>query len=180
MQRLGLLILTLFFSLLAEPTAHAAGARANTSGGTGHRGFGAGIVLGEPTGFTVKYWLESRHAIDAAVAYSFGDYVLILADYLFEFPHAFQNRRESFLRQLAPYVGIGAVVLIATTGASVNRRFFGTNTSHVGLGVRVPLGIEWMPSDPPLGVFLELAPGLGVAPQTFGFLEGGVGVRYYF
>ncbi|HLA99887.1 MAG TPA: hypothetical protein VJO14_00750, partial [Bacteroidota bacterium] len=35
------------------------------------KGFGLGVVLGEPTGFSFKGWIDSRSAIDAGLAWSF-------------------------------------------------------------------------------------------------------------
>ncbi|MBI3766102.1 MAG: hypothetical protein HY277_06330, partial [Ignavibacteriales bacterium] len=35
------------------------------------RGFGIGILIGEPTGVSVKGWLNATNAIDAGVAWSF-------------------------------------------------------------------------------------------------------------
>jgi hypothetical protein len=32
-------------------------------------GFGVGIILGEPTGLSGKYWLTEKTAVDAAVAW---------------------------------------------------------------------------------------------------------------
>ncbi|MEE9501339.1 MAG: hypothetical protein V3V48_04650, partial [Candidatus Aminicenantaceae bacterium] len=49
------------------------------------RGFGLGIILGEPTGVSFKNWVGRREAFDVAVAWSFeGEGAIhIHADYLF-------------------------------------------------------------------------------------------------
>ena len=49
-----------------------------------------------------------------------------------------------------------------------------------GKEIRIPLGAEWNPRSAPIGVYAELAPGIGLAPGTFGFVEGGIGARFYF
>jgi hypothetical protein len=48
------------------------------------RGFGLGIIVGEPTGVSLKGWLSKTTAIDAALAWSFagGDFFQIHGDYL--------------------------------------------------------------------------------------------------
>jgi hypothetical protein len=164
-----------------SPTAHAA-ARHHTGEGsnTAHAGqFGLGVVLGEPTGLSAKYWLNSNQAVDFGLAYSFNDFVYIFADYLFHFPHAFGASTE-FVSQLNPYVGIGGVFLGSTVSNRNDNRYFTSGGSSAGLGLRLPLGIEWRPARPPLGIFVELVPGIGIIPSTFGFFEGGIGVRYYF
>jgi hypothetical protein len=43
----------------------------NTSGQS--KGFGAGIMLGEPTGISLKNWISKTNAWDAGVAWGFGE-----------------------------------------------------------------------------------------------------------
>jgi hypothetical protein len=135
---------------------------------------GLGIILGEPTGLTAKHRLSATRAVQAGLAWSFDNYTMLYGDYLFHFPGALGSR-DKFVTRLSPYLGIGGTMLF---GSNVRPKT--SSKASFGLGVRFPIGLEWSPSDPPLGVFLELAPGLGLVPGTFGFLQGGVGVRYYF
>lgn len=142
---------------------------------------GLGIVLGDPTGLTAKFWMDNKHAIDGGVAYSFGDYILVYSDYLWHFPKAFAGKESSsFVQQLTPYVGPGGEVFFSTGTPSLSRRFFEGHTTYFGLGFRIVGGIEWTPADPPLGVFIEIAPGIGIIPRTFAFLQAGIGCRWYF
>ncbi len=34
--------------------------------------FGLGVIIGEPTGISGKLWLNNKHAVDGAVAWSTG------------------------------------------------------------------------------------------------------------
>lgn len=146
----------------------------------GAKNFGLGIVLGEPTGISAKLWTTPVNAFDFGLAFSFNDYALVFADYLFHFPGSL-GRTSPFVTQLTPYVGIGAVLAFANDrDFEKDRKFFGRSRDTLGLGVRVPLGIEWMAPSAPLGVFIELVPGISLVPSTSGFIEGGIGVRYYF
>ncbi|HUP57911.1 MAG TPA: DUF3996 domain-containing protein [Bdellovibrionota bacterium] len=122
---------------------------------------GVGIILGEPTGFSFKHWTASDRAIDAGLSFSFSDFFLIHADYLFHFPGAF-GTNEPFIRQLDPYVGIGAALFFSTKSGRTDRKFFTDDGSSVGFGIRIPLGIEWLIPRAPFGIFLELVPGIGV------------------
>ena len=140
---------------------------------------GVGVIFGEPTGFTGKFWLSSDRAVDAGLAFSFSDFVLLYSDYLFHFPGAF-GRSNAFLHQLVPYVGLGGEIFISENTANTNGKYFTSNNSSVDFGVRIPLGIEWKIPRSPVGVFVELVPGLGLLPDTFGFFQGGVGARFYF
>lgn len=133
---------------------------------------GVGVMFGEPTGLNLKYWNSASTALNFGLAYSFDDYFVILGDYLWHFPNAFRSvgsRGSKFF--LSPYLGIGAVF------------WFYSNNRHLhsaSLGVRIPFGIEFQPHYPPLGIFLEIAPGVGIAPTVDGFLQGDIGIRYYF
>lgn len=159
--------------LSALPLQSARAAHANAPGN-----LGLGIVLGEPSGLSAKYWLHSRDALDFGLAYSFNSFFAIFADYLYHFPGAFAAQKAP-ISQITPYVGIGAIFFTDTSSARTSSRYF-TSTNSAGLGLRIPLGLEWRPSSTPLGIFLELVPGMGIIPATFGFLEGGIGARFYF
>jgi hypothetical protein len=137
--------------------------------------FGLGLVLGDPTGFVAKYWLSSSTAVDAGLAFSFGGFLLVYADYLVHFP----LEAPSVPGKLHPYVGAGVMVLSNTETERSNAVLF-TSSGNAGLAIRIPLGIEWMLKDTPLGTFVEVTPGIGFVPATFGFVGGGIGLRYYF
>lgn len=142
-------------------------------------GFGAGIILGSPTAITAKYWLDQQAAIDGGIAFSLSDYFLFYGDYLFHYPGAFKQKNK-FVSELIPYVGVGGIIALANSNRIDNDRYLGRTTGTLGLGVRVPFGIEWMPSKIPIGVFLELVPGISIIPATSILFQGGLGIRYYF
>jgi len=146
--------------------------------------FGVGFILGEPTGLTAKYYFNKKNAVDVGLAYSFGSFVMFYGDYLWHYYDLIKSKRDrnkQFLSQLGYYLGVGAVVFIGGSKAKFEKRAF-TNEgrSSVGLGVRVPFGIEWRPNEPTIGIHLELAPGVGMVPSIYAFLQGGLGIRYYF
>ncbi len=128
-----------------------------------NRGFGLGIMIGEPTGITGKYWVSERNAIDGGLAWSFrrgGDFHLH-ADYLWHFVGAIQST-EKFV----PYVGVGG-------------RLAAGHDEGI-LGVRIPFGIAYWMRSAPIEIFLELAPILDLAPATELSANGGIGARFYF
>lgn len=139
---------------------------------------GLGLILGEPTGITGKYWLQGPSAIDAGLAYSYSDFFLLYVDYLYHFPGAFGDSSQ-FVSELTPYVGGGGILFIQT-GTDVNRAYFNSNQGSAGFAIRIPLGIEWTPEHAPFGVFVEVAPGVGLVPATFGLFQAGIGARFYF
>ena len=134
--------------------------------------FGAGVIFGEPIGPTVKYYFDSNHAADAGFTYSFLSYFLIYADYLYHFPGTFEKHLKQ-LKNVAPYIGVGG-------GIRINTKTPSPGDEKTAAFLRVPFGAEWMPENAPLGVFVELVPGLGIIPDIFLLFQGGIGIRYYF
>lgn len=68
------------------------------------RGFGLGVILGEPTGLSGKYWVSSKNAIDGGLAWSFrrSGFFHVHADYLWHFPLKVEtDQRFTF------YAGVG-------------------------------------------------------------------------
>lgn len=126
-------------------------------------GPGLGIVVGEPTGISFKYFLTQTTAFDAAVAWSFyheGSFY-IHADYLKHYFDLIQVEEG----KMPLYWGIGGKVILSNESI---------------LGAHVPLGIAYMFESAPLDIFLEIRPGLNLLPATRFDMSGGIGVRYYF
>ena len=69
------LVAAIMIALLAATTraAEVATNALDRAKGAFDRRFGAGVILGEPIGASLKYWLNERIALDAAVAWSFGN-----------------------------------------------------------------------------------------------------------
>jgi len=146
--------------------------------GSAEKGFGLGIIVGEPTGIGMKVSLDASRAVDAAAAWSFeGDSAFhVHADYLV-YPGG--GLDDAGLKGRAPfYFGIGGRVRFEGDDHHHGRR----NEDHgTRVGLRIPLGIAYLPpAAPRLEFFFEVAPGLDLAPATDLFLNGGAGVRYLF
>lgn len=135
------------------------------------RGFGLGLILGEPTGLSAKAWLDDQSALDFAAAWSLEgrNSFHLHANYL---RHAFVIDVNK--GSLPLYYGIGARLLLLEG----RDRF--DDDDDVRFGLRIPLGITYLFDGAPLDVFLELAPVVELLPSTDVDLEGGVGIRYYF
>ena len=145
-----------------------------------HNGpFGLGLVLGSPTALSGKYWLNTRAAVDFGLGFGFNDYMLVYADYLYHYPGAF-GRKDAFVANLIPYFGVGGIIVLTTSDRRDSDTYLGRRSGSLGLGVRVPFGLEWRPGDPSLGIFVEIAPGISVIPNTQGIIQAGIGIRYYF
>jgi hypothetical protein len=152
----------------------AAPAEAQTSGGP----FGLGIILGEPTGLTGKVWFDrTEHALQFHLAWDFTDEgFAIFLDYLF---HLYPWRSPGSGFELPLYVGIGGKLVFNT-----HRHYYSRWRDHhhgdVGFGIRVPVGLAMLFKRAPVEIFLEIAVGVRLIPETRGDIDGGIGVRYYF
>jgi hypothetical protein len=140
---------------------------------------GVGVIFGEPTGFTFKHWQDANIAQDAGVAFALEDFFEVYGDYLYHFPGVFGNRTR-VATEFTPYVGGGLFLLVSTATTTNNMGLTRDRGDSAGIGVRFPIGIEWAPSRPPIGIYAEITPGLGIIPGTYGYLEGGIGARWYF
>ncbi|MGB9856619.1 MAG: hypothetical protein ACPLKX_00555 [Dictyoglomaceae bacterium] len=125
--------------------------------------FGVGIIIGEPTGLSFRVWQNKINALDFGLAWNIGQINLLhlYGDYVYYNYSIFKIKTGS----LPFYYGIGGRILIG---------------NEVKFGVRIPLGIVYIPPKMPLDFFLELVPILEVIPSTKFDLSGALGVRYYF
>lgn len=148
------IVLSLVFALLLPSLATAAGGP-----------FGLGIIVGEPTGVSLKYQLSERNAIDGAVAWSLsGDSDLHLhGDYLYHWYDLITVKKG----QLPLYAGVGA------------RLAFRENRDNL-VGIRIPVGLAYLFAGAPFDAFVELVPVLDLAPDTDFDLEGAIGGRFWF
>ena len=152
---LPVLILSIFLSISFSSFAQAQSA---------DKDLGIGFMVGEPTGLSLKSWTGGGNAFDIGLAWSLGRYdaINIHADYLW---HNYEVFSEADSGTLPLYYGIGGRVVFAENDAVI--------------GARVPVGINYLFDDAPIGLFLEVAPIFNIAPSTDFDVDGGVGVRFY-
>jgi hypothetical protein len=127
--------------------------------------FEAGAIFGEPTGVSLKYWLNDTFAVDGAAGWSFHDEddLHLHSDVLW---HKFDVFKVS-KGQLPLYFGVGGRVKFR-------------DNADDKVGIRFPVGISYLFEDAPVSLFLEVAPVLDVAPDTDGDFTAGIGVRFRF
>jgi hypothetical protein len=134
---------------------------------------GIGLIVGEPTGLSAKYWLDEEHAIDAAAAWSFwdGDGLQLHADYLW---HNFDLLGSIAACDMLPvYYGVGARLKFRDNDCRHN------NDGDTVFGIRVPVGISYLFDGAPFDVFAEIVPILDFAPDVDLHLNIAVGLRFY-
>jgi hypothetical protein len=133
--------------------------------------FGAGIIIGEPTGVSAKLYVKDDQALQAAAGFAFiGGGLHVHVDYVFH-PFVLQTR-DSFV--LLAYLGPGLRLIQYRNGR---------DDSTVALGIRGVGGLLFDFKDNPLDVFVEVAGVLEYESGDEGFgpaLNAAAGVRYYF
>ena len=137
--------------------------------------FGLGVIAGEPTGVSIKVWLDGRHAVDAGIGWSFSENESLHfhADYLW---HNFGLLNQSQVQGRLPvYFGVGARLKMQDGDTGHN----GGNDNAL-FGVRFPLGVAWIAPSAPVDVFFEIAPILDLLPGTDLSFNAAIGVRYWF
>ena len=139
-------------------------------------GFGMGIILGEPTGLSAKYWTSNKNAFDFGLGLAVGgdrisnhdnyyygsDRVHFHVDYLW---HSFNA--ISSTERFPLYYGIGA-------------RFNSGDGYDGSFGIRGVFGIAWFPHSTPIDVFVELVPVFQLTPSAGLGFDAGLGIRYFF
>lgn len=129
------------------------------------KGFGLGVIIGEPTGLSAKYLLDENKALDFGLAYSFVQSVNALSvhcDYIY---HNYDVIKSDL--RIPVYYGFGA-------------RFRVGNDSKNALGARGVLGILYLDEQYPFDVFAEIAPVFNLFPKTSLQVDLAIGARYYF
>lgn len=132
--------------------------------------FGLGVVIGEPTGISMKWWRSSTRAIDAGLGWSITDNNNDFQKSRFHLHLDFV--RHSFDAINAPeripvYYGLGASIA-------------GESEKESSLALRGVVGIAWQPIRTPIDIFVELAPSFQVIPSTTFYLNAGLGLRFFF
>jgi hypothetical protein len=129
-----------------------------------NKDLGVGFMVGEPTGLSLKSWTGGGNAFDVGLAWSLGRYdaINVHADYLW---HNYEIFSGADSGSLPLYYGIGGRAVFAENDAV--------------LGARIPVGVNYLFEDSPIGLFFEVAPIFNIAPSTDFDVDGGIGVRFY-
>lgn len=129
------------------------------------KGLGLGLMLGEPTGITVKQWIDWDEAwvVGAGVSIDGRDTFHMHVDYLI---HHYDV--------LAP---VGFDVPIYT---GLGLRFSQDGRDGNIVGVRLPLGLDFFLSAARSDLFVEVAPVFDIAPDFEWSYNMSIGYRFFF
>lgn len=134
------------------------------------RSFGMGIILGEPTGISMKIKMSRVSAIDGALAWSLD------RDYNFHLHVDYLMHRYDLISvekgQLPLYYGIGGRIKIRDDDAP--------GDDDENLGARFPVGLNYLFYNAPFDMFFEIVPILDLIPDTDFDINAAIGFRYWF
>jgi len=129
------------------------------------KGFGIGIMAGDPSGLTAKFMMDNTSGIDFAVGWSTSgsDEYYFSSDYLFH---------------LYDVVKIAELVSPLYLGGGI--RYINREKGENKFGLRIPVGIEFLFLNNRLGAFGEVVPLMDLKPDTEFDMEFGIGIRFFF
>lgn len=131
---------------------------------------GVGLMIGNPSGLSYKFWLDEAAAIDGAVGIDQGEFD-IHATFLWHSFNWTDRVQEGFAKDITDkgglplYFGVGPRVLFH---------------DNVEFGLRFPVGLSFLPNNQPWEFFTELAPVVRMTPDVGLDFDFGVGARYTF
>ncbi len=131
-------------------------------------GIGIGIVIGDPTGLSLKFWgVGPKSAIQLHIGgggYMAPADLMVSGSLLF---HALLTRETP----INGYLGVGAFA-----GIEQGRQ----GQDNFVLGVLMPLGLEFIFSEIPLDLFIEVPPAVGFTSNgdIRAGLTFGIGIRF--
>lgn len=148
-----------------------------SAGGPKGKDFGFGLILGEPLGGTIKYWTNAENAFVVDIGRSYFGSPRIQVDYLWEFDAFKSNIVKMYA---GPGVGFG----LGREGyglwyKSGKEHFYYREAGGVGVSVRAIFGINIVPRNTPLEIFVEAGPNIGIAPGFGAAFDAAVGIRFY-
>ncbi|HEY8241538.1 MAG TPA: hypothetical protein VIH35_08825 [Kiritimatiellia bacterium] len=145
------------------------------------KGLGVGVIVGDPTGISLKKWVSETRAIDGAVAWSFDDddSLQLHADYLFHYGNLLREDPQATKSGRMPvYYGFGAVVKFEEDDDN-NGNGDGDDDDEFA-GIRVPVGINYILKNHPVDFFLEIVPVLQLIDESDVEIDAGLGARFWF
>jgi hypothetical protein len=136
------------------------------------KSFGFGIMLGDPTGGTAKYWMNRENALAFSAGASFFGSPRIGIDYLWHI-----NAFDSDIANI--YAGPGGIIGFGRGSGLWSNSSLRRSGGEAGIAGRGVFGINVIPRDTPLEVFAELGVLLGLAPSFGSAVDAALGVRFY-
>jgi hypothetical protein len=146
------------------------------------KSFGVGFQLGEPTAVSFRFWTSRDNSWDLAVGASYLGNPHIHGDYLWHFNDAFNSRIVTMYAGVGAALGFGdkdGWVFYKWKRGKIEERWYYKRDQEFVVAVKGAFGLNILPRNTPLDIFLELNPIIGISPG-FGFdIMPTLGIRFY-
>ncbi|TNE86375.1 MAG: hypothetical protein EP330_21790 [Deltaproteobacteria bacterium] len=135
------------------------------------KNIGVGLVLGEPSGITGKFYLSRQHALDATLGtgtYDQGRDSALWFSLVYLWHPSVLHQDPAF--DLGWHVGVGGFVVDHDVA------------DNAAVGARVPIGLDFTLNEVPLQFFLDVSADVEILPDPVEdiWLGAGLGGRYFF
>lgn len=146
------------------------------------KSFGVGFSVGEPTAVSFRFWTSRENSWDAAIGTSYLGNPHVHGDYLWHFNDAFNSRIVSLYAGIGVALGFGnnrdGWVLIHRN-KDKDYWYYHDDDDGLVVAAKGTFGLNIIPRNTPLDIFLELNPIIGISPG-FGFdIMPSLGIRFY-
>jgi len=139
--------------------------------------FGFGLILGEPTGITLKGGAGRTNAWDFALGSSWFGSLRLHGDYLWNVD-AFNSNKAGLYFGLGGVLGVGRGKGVFIKG-NEGRWYYYDDDNAIALGARVVAGFNTIPFNAPVEMFVEAAPIIGLYPAQGVGVDVALGIRFY-
>jgi hypothetical protein len=128
---------------------------------------GVGFIVGEPTGLSAKFFLNNEHALQFGLAWSLdgANELHLQGDYIW---HRYGLIDLKNGDEMPLYFGVGG------------RFIFSEGDKDDIFGIRFPVGLDYLFTNYPFDIFVEIVPILDLTPDSDFDLEGALGARFWF
>lgn len=127
--------------------------------------FSLGVVLGEPTGLSLKIQQKKTLAHDIALNFNTADNYLYISWDVLKYDYTKITSKE-LSGSFPIFYGLGL--------RAINVH------EELHLAIRFVLGLEYIFSDIPFNIFVKLAPTINLVPSTRVSIGPAIGIRYIF
>lgn len=138
----------------------------------GGKNFGFGIIMGEPTGGTLKFFSNRNNAFVIDFGSSYFGSPRIGMDYLWQFS-AFNSNIANL------YAGAGGVIGFGKGHGFYYEDKYIRERNNAGFGARGVFGVNIIPRRTPLEIFFEVGVLVAVIPDFGSSADVGLGMRFY-
>jgi hypothetical protein len=136
----------------------------NDANSSGDKVWSVGIMISDPSGVSVKYWLTEKIGFASGIAWEIGEksWFYVHLDYL---KHNYKILEpKEFSGKFPLYYGIGLCM----------------KSRENNIGVRIPVGVEYIFKEIPFTLFGEVVCVFIVSPKTSLYPTAALGARFVF